>query len=276
MTTSELGSASLRPGAPAQSRSEAPLAAIPRHVVSTSGRTYCMASYIASDAVIEPPGLLMYRWMSFSASSPSRKSSCAVTRLAMSSSITPPTKMVRARSRQGWEPGSPRVLRVGWDEADAAACRLRLIHRKECAELRDGAQRCRVETGGDGAKLASRIDLPGGLGLRPRTETPAKVRVHGRDRDRQRVGDRHEEVTRYVLAAAFDLGEVGGGAPCLARDLAETAPLPFAVTAQDRAQLLTDLFRAYAQSRTHNAQSISLPSAGATQPGRETLGGGYR
>ncbi len=150
------------------------------------------------------------------------------------------------------------------------------MHRKECAELRDSPQGGRVEARRDGAELAARIDLPRGLGLRPRTEAATEVGVHGRDGDCQRVGDRHEEIAGDVLEAPFDLGQVGGGAAGLSGDLTEAAPLPFAMAAQDRAELLTDLVRCYAQSRIHNAQSISPHWPGSAHPGRETRGCSYR
>ena len=35
------------------------LAAMPMHIVETSGLIYCIVSYIASPAVTEPPGLFM-------------------------------------------------------------------------------------------------------------------------------------------------------------------------------------------------------------------------
>src|ERR1051325_5247456 len=55
--------------------------------VATFGRMYCMVSWIARPAVTTPPGELMYMKMSFFGFSDSRKSSWAVTRLAMGSSL---------------------------------------------------------------------------------------------------------------------------------------------------------------------------------------------
>ena len=160
----------------------------------------------------------------------------------------------------GGDEGHLRVLRVGWDEADAAACRLRLVHRKEGAELRDGAQRRRVEPRGDGAELASRVDRPGGLGLRPRAETAAEIGVHGGDGDGQRIGDRDQQVAGDVLAAALDLGQVGGRAPGLSGDLAEASTLRLAVAAKDGAQLLTDLFRALrSEQNSQRSEHITVP-----------------
>jgi hypothetical protein len=95
-----LGSAKRLPAAPA-ARSTAPIeAACPTQSVVMSGRTYCMVSYIARPAVTDPPGEFTYMWMSFSGSSASRKSSWAITRLATSSVISCPRKMIRSRSRR--------------------------------------------------------------------------------------------------------------------------------------------------------------------------------
>src|SRR5580765_2226277 len=56
---------------------------------------------IAMPAVTEPPGELMYRWMSLSGSSASRNNICAMTRFAISSSIYVGRKMMRSlRSRE--------------------------------------------------------------------------------------------------------------------------------------------------------------------------------
>src|SRR5205807_9166315 len=46
------------PSLPPASRIDAPLAARPVHSVATFGPTYCIASYMDSAAVSEPPGLL--------------------------------------------------------------------------------------------------------------------------------------------------------------------------------------------------------------------------
>ena len=56
-----------------------------------------------------------------------------------------------------------------------------------------------------------------------------------------------------------------GEQPGLARDLAEAAALTLAMAAKDCAQLAADLVSRYAQSRTHNAQSISPPCAAGAQ-----------
>src|SRR6202043_1845011 len=61
----------------------------------------------------------------------------------------------------------------------------------------------------------------------------------------------------HILEPTLDLGEVRRRAPRLTRDLAQSPPLAFAVAAQNCAQLAPDLISGYAQSRTHNAQSIS-------------------
>ncbi len=71
---------------------------MPRQIVDTGALTHCMASYIDSAEVTLPPGELMYRWIGLPGSSLSRKSSCAVTRLATSSVIWSPRKMMRSRS----------------------------------------------------------------------------------------------------------------------------------------------------------------------------------
>src|SRR5215813_13719452 len=51
---------------------------------------------MAMPAVTEPPGELMYRWMSLSGSSASRNSICAITRFARSSSMNVGRKMIRS------------------------------------------------------------------------------------------------------------------------------------------------------------------------------------
>ena len=53
-------------------------AVIPTAIVEMSGCTSCMVSCIARPAEIEPPGELMYIWMSRSGSSRARYSSCAM------------------------------------------------------------------------------------------------------------------------------------------------------------------------------------------------------
>src|SRR5918992_1906978 len=55
---------------------------------------------MAMPAVTEPPGELMYRWMSLSGSSASRKSIWAITRFASSSSMNVGRKMIRSLSRR--------------------------------------------------------------------------------------------------------------------------------------------------------------------------------
>ena len=71
----EFGNANLFPAAPPHKRTVPILAAMPTHIVDTSGLINCMVSYIASPALITPPGELMYRFISLSGSSLSRKSS---------------------------------------------------------------------------------------------------------------------------------------------------------------------------------------------------------
>ena len=47
-------------------------AAMPMQMVDTSHLIYFMVSWMAMPALMDPPGLLMYRLMSFSLSCPSR------------------------------------------------------------------------------------------------------------------------------------------------------------------------------------------------------------
>ena len=136
------------------------------------------------------------------------------------------------------------------------------MHSQERTELRNGAQRVRVEPRGDCAKLATRVDRRRGFSLRPGTEPVTQVGVHGGDGNGEGVADRDQQLGRDILAPAFHLGQVGGRATGLAGDLAEAAPLAITMAAQHSAQLLADLFGGYAQSRTHNAQSITPPGQG--------------
>jgi hypothetical protein len=102
----------------------------------------------------------------------------------------------------------------------------------------------------------------------------SEVGVHGGDRHRERIRDRHQQVGGDVLEAALDLGQVGGRASSLAGDLAEATALALAMSAKDPPELAADLVGCYAQSRMHNAHSIS-PSAGTAlgDRGRDELTG---
>ena len=74
------------------------LAAKPMQMVLT-GEVMCfIVSYIARPADTLPPGQLRYTLMSFPGLSASRKSSCAMTTFATSSSISVPRKMMRSMS----------------------------------------------------------------------------------------------------------------------------------------------------------------------------------
>lgn len=76
-------------------------AAIPMQVVATSQRRNRMVSMMPRPAEMDPPGELMYIWMSDLESSLARKRSCATTTLAIWSSTTPPIMMMRSlRSRE--------------------------------------------------------------------------------------------------------------------------------------------------------------------------------
>ena len=68
MSISLLGSAIRFPFVPAASRNDAILAAIPMHIVETSHLMKFIVSYIAMPEVMLPPGLLIYRLLSFSGS----------------------------------------------------------------------------------------------------------------------------------------------------------------------------------------------------------------
>jgi hypothetical protein len=76
--TVEFFNAYLCPFSPPASNRLPILAAMPRQNVCTGAEMYCMVSYIASPALTDPPGELMYSLMGFRESSASRKSSCAV------------------------------------------------------------------------------------------------------------------------------------------------------------------------------------------------------
>src|SRR5580704_4377658 len=93
--------------------------------------------------------------------------------------------------------------------------------------------------------------------MRRRAQAAPEVGIDGRDWHRERVGDRDEQVGGHVLEPPLDLREVGGRASRLAGDLAEPASLTLAMRAEDAAELPADLVSGYAQSRIHNAQSIS-------------------
>ena len=75
-------------------------AAMPMQMVETSHLIYCMVSWMAMPALIEPPGLLIYRLMSLSGSCPSRYSSCATTRLAEVSLTSSLRTMMRSFKRR--------------------------------------------------------------------------------------------------------------------------------------------------------------------------------
>ena len=68
------------------------------HIVDTSGLTYCIVSYIAKPAVIEPPGLFIYICISLSGSSASRNNNWATTKSAVTSFISPPRKIILSLS----------------------------------------------------------------------------------------------------------------------------------------------------------------------------------
>ena len=71
-------------------------AAWPMHTVATSGRMYCMVSYIARPEDTTPPGELMYIKMSLVGFSASRNSNCAHTRVDTMSLIGPVMKIMRS------------------------------------------------------------------------------------------------------------------------------------------------------------------------------------
>ena len=75
-------------------------AAMPIQMVETSHLIYCMVSWMAMPALMEPPGLLIYRLMSLSGSCPSRYSSWATTRLAEVSLTSSLRTMMRSFSRR--------------------------------------------------------------------------------------------------------------------------------------------------------------------------------
>jgi hypothetical protein len=86
--------------APAARRTAAADAACPTQMVATSGAMNRMVSWMAKNAVMSPPGLLMYSEMSRSAASDSRWRSCAITRLATLSSMAVPRNTMRSESRR--------------------------------------------------------------------------------------------------------------------------------------------------------------------------------
>ena len=73
---------------------------MPMQMVDTSHLIYCMVSWMAMPALMEPPGLLIYRLMSFSLSCPSRYSSWATTRLAVASLTSSLSMMMRSFKRR--------------------------------------------------------------------------------------------------------------------------------------------------------------------------------
>ena len=115
-------------------------------------------------------------------------------------------------SRRRWGRGSSQALRCGWNEADAAADRLRLVHGEEGAELRHGPSEA-----ASSPEVTARSWRRGSMGhagsrLRPGAEAASEVGVHGSDRHGKRIGDRDQQVGGDVLEPALDLGEVCGRA----------------------------------------------------------------
>ena len=103
---SELGSANRLPLAPLASRKAPIEAAIPMQMVDTSHLIYCMVSWMAMPALMDPPGLLIYRLMSLSGSCPSRYSSCATTKLAevsLTSSLSTMMRSFKRREKMSYE-----------------------------------------------------------------------------------------------------------------------------------------------------------------------------
>ena len=88
------------PLVPLASRNAPIEAAMPMQMVETSHLIYWMVSWMAIPALMEPPGLLIYRLMSLSGSCPSRYSSCATTRLAEVSLTSSLSTMMRSFSRR--------------------------------------------------------------------------------------------------------------------------------------------------------------------------------
>ncbi|MNP64917.1 hypothetical protein D3C76_1604600 [compost metagenome] len=82
--------------APAVNRNAPIEAAIPTQIVDTSGLMYCIVSYIAIPAVMDPPGLFTYKEISFSGSSAARNSICAIMELATMSLTSDPKKIMRS------------------------------------------------------------------------------------------------------------------------------------------------------------------------------------
>ena len=83
------------PGVPALSRNCPALAASPIASVATSFGISRMVSYMASAALIDPPGELMYSAMSRRGSSADSSRSCAQTRFATASSTSCPSTTMR-------------------------------------------------------------------------------------------------------------------------------------------------------------------------------------
>ena len=69
--------------------------------VLTSGLTYCIVSYIPKPAVTKPPGLLMYKEISFFGSSDSKNNNCAVTNDAIASLSGPTAKTILSFNNLG-------------------------------------------------------------------------------------------------------------------------------------------------------------------------------
>src|SRR4030042_4275293 len=96
----ELGRANLFPLVPA-AKSVAPIeAAKPTQTVEISGFTYCIVSYIAMPAVTEPPGVLIYSWISFSGSFEAKNKSWAMTELATLSLMGPAKNIILSFKRR--------------------------------------------------------------------------------------------------------------------------------------------------------------------------------
>jgi hypothetical protein len=89
-----LGKAKRLPFSPAASKKAPMLAAKPTQMVDTSALICCMVSYMAIPALIEPPGLFIYKAMSLSGSSASKNNSWAITKLATVSSIALPKNII--------------------------------------------------------------------------------------------------------------------------------------------------------------------------------------
>jgi hypothetical protein len=85
-TTRPRGRMERAPRSPPARSTAAVKVAWPMQVVRTGGVTYCIASYTASMALMDPPGELMYRSIGSDALADSRWSSCAISALATPSS----------------------------------------------------------------------------------------------------------------------------------------------------------------------------------------------